>query len=114
MIRRLCMATQTTPRTTTSGSGRSTVADTRRAVEEAVRMAVKPLAGSPPSFGFLFVAPRHDLGLALGEAERCAPGATFLGCTTAGEITERGLTHGGVAALVVSSPDTAFELRSVT
>jgi hypothetical protein len=41
-------------------------------------------------------------------------GATFLGCTTAGEITERGLTHGGVAALVVSSPDTAFELRTQT
>ena len=108
------MATQTTPRTTASGSGRSTVADTQRAVEEAVHMAVKPLAGRPPSFGFLFVAPRHDLGAALGVAERCAPGATFLGCTTAGEITERGLTHGGVAALVVSSPDTTFELRTVT
>jgi len=108
------MATQTTPRTTASGSGRSTVADTQRAVEEAVHMAVKPLAGRPPSFGFLFVAPHHDLGAALGVAERCAPGATFLGCTTAGEITERGLTHGGVAALVVSSPDTTFELRTVT
>ena len=106
------MATQTTPRTATSGSGQSTVTDTRRAVEEAVRMALKPLGGSPPSFGFLFVAPRHDLGVALGVAERCAPGASFMGCTTAGEITERGLTRGGVAALVISSPDTAFELRT--
>ena len=106
------MATQTQPRATLSGSGRSTLGDTRRAVEEAVRMAVKPLAGNAPSFGFLFVAPRHDLGVALGVAEHSAPGATFMGCTTAGEITERGLTRGGVAALVVSSPDTVFELRT--
>ena len=108
------MATQTTPRVTSAGSGRSTVVDTRRAVEEAVHMAVKPLAGSAPSFGFLFVAPRHDLALALAVAAGSAPGAKFLGCTTAGEITERGLTRGGVAALVVSSPDTAFELRTET
>src|SRR5262249_53224760 len=60
----------------------------------------------------LFVAPRHDLGLALGVASLCAPGATLAGCTTAGEITERGLTRGGVAALLVSSPDTLVELRT--
>jgi hypothetical protein len=47
-------------------------------------------------------------------AERCAPGATFLGSTTAGEITERGLTREGIAALVVSSADTALELRTAT
>jgi hypothetical protein len=108
------MATQTQTRTTVSGSGRSTLADTRRATEEAVRMALRPLAGSAPAFGVLFVAPRHDLSLALGVAERCAPGATFLGCTTAGEITERGLTREAVAALVVSSADTALELRTAT
>jgi methyl-accepting chemotaxis protein len=108
------MATQTEPRTTTAGSGRSTLADTRRAVEEAVRAALKSLSGGAPSFGLLFVAPRHHLGVALGVAERCAPGTTFLGCTTAGEITERGLTRGGVAALVVSSPDTAIQMRTET
>src|SRR5713101_8326669 len=110
---RLCMATQTRPeRSTTAGSGRSTLSETRKATEEAMNMALRPLAGAPPTFGFLFVAPRHDLGTALGVAERCAPGAVVAGCTTAGEITERGLTHGGVAALVVSSPETTVDLRT--
>ena len=108
------MATQTQTRTTVSGSGRSTLTDTRRATEEAVRMALKPLGGGVPTFGVLFVAPRHDVAVALGVAEGCAPGATFLACTTAGEITERGLTRDGVAALVVSSPDTAVLLRTAT
>src|SRR5947207_11219083 len=104
---RLCMATQTRPvRSTTAGSGRSTLSDTRKATEEAMYMALRPLAGAPATFGFLVVAPRHDLQTVLGVAERLAPGAAFAGCTTAGEITERGLTHGGVAALAVSSPET--------
>jgi methyl-accepting chemotaxis protein len=108
------MATQTQPLATRSGSGRSTQTETRRATEEAVRMALRPLAGAPPSFGLLFVAPRHDLAAALAAARGCAPGATFVGCTTAGEITERGLTRDGVAALVVSSPDTALLLRTAS
>jgi hypothetical protein len=107
------MATQTQPeRATLAGSGRSVQADTIRAVGEAVSMALAPLDGAPASFAFLFVSPRHDLTLALAAAERQAPGATFAGCTTAGEITERGLTRGGVAALAVSSPETLLELRS--
>jgi hypothetical protein len=109
------MATQTqSERAALAGSGRSTATETRKAVEEAMGAAVRSLAGAPPTFGFLFVAPRHDLGLALAAAARCAPGASLAGCTTAGEITERGLTRGGVAALVVSSPGTMVELRTTT
>jgi methyl-accepting chemotaxis protein len=88
--------------------------DTHSAAEEAMAMAFGPLEGAAPSFALLFVAPRHDLGLALGVAGRCAPGMTVLGCTTAGEITERGLTRGGMAALVVSSPGTRLEMRTAT
>src|SRR5438477_6519825 len=84
---------------TLAGSGSSTLAETRKATEEAIGTALKRLGGVSPSFAFLFVAPRHDLGLALSVAERALSGAALLGSTTAGEITERGLTRGGVSTL---------------
>src|SRR5947207_15917305 len=88
---RLCMATQTRPvRSTTAGSGRATLSDTRKATEEAVYMALRPLAGAADTFVFLVVAPRHDLQTERGATERWAPGAAFAGCSTAGEIAERG------------------------
>jgi hypothetical protein len=98
---------------TVAGSGRSVKPETRAAAAEAVRMAVEFLGGAPPSFGILFASPRHDLAVALAEAERAAPGTAFFGCSTAGEITERGLTRGNLAAMVVSSDETAISL-SVT
>jgi hypothetical protein len=42
-------------------------------------------------------------------ANEASPGTDFLACTTAGEITERGLTKGGVAALLVRSDDLVHE-----
>ena len=98
---------------TVAGSGRSVKPETRAAAAEAVRTAVESLGGAPPSFGILFASPKHDLASALAEAERVAPGAAFFGCSTAGEITERGLTRGNLAAMVVSSDETAVQL-SVT
>jgi methyl-accepting chemotaxis protein len=62
----------------------------------------------------VFASPRHDLGAALAAAKRAMPAATFAGCTTAGEITERGLTRGGLALLLVSSPEMQLELRTAT
>ena len=99
---------------TLAGSGSSTLAETRKATEEAIGTALKRLGGVSPSFAFLFVAPRHDLGVALSVAERSLAGAAVMGCTTAGEITERGLTRGGVSALVVSSADTEVAVRATS
>jgi len=110
------MATQTKTfrLPTLAGSGSSTLAETRKAAEEAVAAASKRLGGTSPSFAFLFVAPRHDLGVALAVAERALAGAAVLGCTTAGEITERGLVRGGIAALVVSASETEVAARATS
>jgi hypothetical protein len=95
---------------TIAGTGRSLKPETRAAAREAARGALAPLGGAQPTFGFLFASPRHDLALALAEAQQAAPGAALLGCTTAGEITERGLTRGHLACMFVASDDTAIEL----
>jgi methyl-accepting chemotaxis protein len=99
---------------TVAGSGRSLAPDTPGAAAEAVKAALAPLGGARPTFGLVFASPRHDLTAALAEAERRAPGAAFFGCTTAGEITERGLTRGHLAALVVASDETEVQLTSAS
>ncbi|PYQ01146.1 MAG: hypothetical protein DMF82_20135, partial [Acidobacteria bacterium] len=75
--------------------------DSRAAAAEAVRMAQAPLDDARSSFGILFASPKHDLGAALAAAEQ-ASGAAFVGCTTAGEITEKGLTKGHLAVMVAA------------
>jgi hypothetical protein len=76
---------------------------TESAVGEAMARAQQALAGELPVFGFLFAAKRHDLGRALASAQALARGAEIIGCTTGGEMTERGLTHGGLAVMLVAS-----------
>jgi hypothetical protein len=98
---------------TIAGSGRSKHIDSRAAAAEAVRMAQRPLGNARPSFGLFFASPKHDLGAALAAAERAA-GAVFVGCTTAGEITERGLTKGHLAAMLVSTDEMEREVASVS
>ena len=60
-----------------AGSGRSTLTDTTRAAEQALDQALRALGGASPTFGFLFVSPKHDLATALGVARRLAADATF-------------------------------------
>jgi methyl-accepting chemotaxis protein len=95
---------------TIAGTGRSLKPETRAAAAEAVRAALAPLGGTPPTFGLVFASPRHDLAAALAEAQQAAPDAALLGCTTAGEITERGLTRGNLACVFVASDDTTVEV----
>lgn len=87
---------------TVTASGSSKLFDSDAAAREAVRAALQGLDGRQPSVGFLFASPAHDLGRAL-RAAREASRANIIGCSTAGEITERGLTHGGLALLLVAS-----------
>jgi methyl-accepting chemotaxis protein len=69
------------------------------------------LDGARPSFGFLFAGPKHDLGGLVETATAAADGAGLLACTTAGEFTADGLTHGGVAALLVASDGLSHHMR---
>jgi len=74
---------------TKAATGFSTEADTRTAVSNSLKQATTGLDGANPSLGVVFASPRHDLGGALAAAKQAVPGAEFVGCTTAGEITER-------------------------
>lgn len=97
------------------GSGRAVGPDAKAASTEATRMALEGLAGSKPSFGFVFSSPALSLSECLRTAAGLAKGARLMGCTTAGEFNQRGLIHGGVAVLLVAtdSPILAHTARGV-
>ena len=98
---------------TLCGSGASTASDTRKAVAEALEQALAKFGGRTPSLGFLFVAPERGVAGALSVARERLRGIDFVGCSTAGEITERGLSHGGVACLLVGWGKARHELSIV-
>ena len=97
------------------GSGRASGPDAQRASSEASRGALDGLRGAAPSFGFVFASPSLSLSECLRAVAKVAGGAKLVGCTTAGEFTERGLIHGGVAVMLVSteSPHFARTVRDV-
>jgi methyl-accepting chemotaxis protein len=90
---------------TICGSGGSTNLSIKNAIQEATRAAMAPLGKEKPTFGFLFASPDADLQAGIAMV-RDITGAEIIGCTTAGEITEKGLTHGGLALLLVASDAT--------
>jgi hypothetical protein len=96
---------------TRAATGVSTDFHTAAAVAEALKMASNPL-GSAPTLGILFASPRHDLSSALAAARQLHPGTVFVGSTTAGEITERGLTKGGMAVLLLASDEMVLDVRT--
>ena len=85
------------------GSGRAVGTDAERVAKEAARMAIEEMRGAVASFGFVFASPSLNLEDCLRATRELARGADIVGCSTAGEITERGLTHGGVAVLLIAS-----------
>lgn len=97
---------------TAAATGSSTTFATDVAVVQATTQAKKGLGGAEPSFGFLFATPNADLDAALATAREVS-GAEMIGCTTAGEVTERGLTHDGIAVMLVAS-DVTVEARLAT
>jgi len=79
-------------------------------VTEAVTRASKGLGKAKPSYGFLFASPDRDLGAARGWAREAGLGVELIGCTTAVEITELGLTHGGLSIMLVASDNSDAKL----
>jgi hypothetical protein len=51
----------------------------------------------------VFASPDRDLAATLARVVEASDGAHIVGCTTAGELTESGLSHGGIAVMLVSS-----------
>lgn len=97
---------------TRAATGASATTDTTQAVREAAAQARQAL-GEAPTLGFLFAGSRHRLDVALGAAREAA-GCDVLGCTTAGEFTERGKTSGGVALLLTTLERDAFLVANAT
>ena len=95
------------------GSGQHVGSDAAVSGREATRQARESLGGAPASFGFLFASPDLPLAGALRAARSAAGTQQIIGCTTAGEVIERGLTHGGVAVLLVRAPKSVSESATV-
>jgi hypothetical protein len=84
------------------GTGAAAHPVVKTAISKAVQKATNRLKGAKATYGFLFVSPDLDFGAAISAAQE-ETGANIIGCTTAGEITEDGLIHGGVALMLVAS-----------
>ena len=87
------------------GTGASTKVGAIASAKEATRVAMSALQGRSPSFGFVFAASKLDLKATLQVASDISGCPSLIGSSTAGEITERGLSYGGVAVMLVSSDD---------
>lgn len=99
---------------TSMATGSSIVSQTDTAVKAALRTSLAALSGKP-SVGILFASPKHDLRRALAiAAETLPPGTPLVGCSTAGEISERGVTHGGIAATLIASDDLACSIATAS
>lgn len=88
----------------TCGSGLASKGD---AAADAAGEALQRLGGAPVTFGLVFASRQVDLAAAASTVARLAQCRSIIGCSTAGEFTERGLTRGGVATLLVSAPESA-------
>src|SRR5258706_4376138 len=84
------------------GTGASSAPDTQKAIRDAIEQARGALRGKIPSFGFVFAGPSRDLTLALQAARAESRCDSLLASSTAGEVTQPGLTHGGVAVMLGS------------
>jgi hypothetical protein len=85
----------------------SILKSTKEATASVLRESLPGLKGAKPTYGFAFVSPEHDLATTLALVRSSCPGVAIVGCTTAGEITEGGLVHGGVALMLVAADATA-------
>lgn len=89
---------------TECATGASTQPSAAAAIKEAFTTARAQLA-TEPLLALAFVGPRHDLREVEATLTSLAPAAVRLGCHTAGEFTERGLTHQGVALMLLGSDE---------
>ena len=92
-------------------TGTSILSQTEAATKGALRAGMASLQGEP-SVGILFGSSKHDLGRALAVAAETMPRTSFVGASTAGELTERGFTHGAMSAILFSSDDLAFSVKT--
>jgi len=88
---------------TVVGNASSRSPDPKTAATDVVRRARARLGNAKPSYGFLFASPERDLQATLAHVMEATDGAQIVGATTAGELTELGISHGSVALMLVAS-----------
>src|SRR5687767_3922388 len=69
------------------------------------------LQGRKARLGFLFASARHPLKEAMDGVGQVAQGAEVVASHTAGELTERGLSRGGLAVLLIASDRLHFDVQ---
>lgn len=87
--------------------GSSHESDSFTAGATASRIAMEGQKDTSPSFGFVFSSVAFDQQEMLRGVQSSAAGVTFIGCSTAGEITTAGsLPDSSVVVMVISSDST--------
>lgn len=82
-----------------TGSGFSKNTDAVLAGEEAAREALKGLGGESPRLWFVFAAPSYGYPKLIEGVRRVTGQAPLVGCSTAGEFTDRAVGHDSVAVM---------------
>jgi hypothetical protein len=95
-------------------TGSSILPQTEAATRAALRTGMASLNGGQPNVGILFGSSKHDLRRALAVAAETMPRTTFVGASTAGEITEHGFQQGGMSAILLSSDELAFSVKTAS
>ncbi len=72
------------------------------AVAAAALQAASRLRGQKANYGFLFASPGVDLQASMAAVREATGVAELIACTTAGEVTEKKLLHGGVSLMLVA------------
>jgi len=98
---------------THAASGQSLEARTEVAAGEAARQALATLSGHKVLAAIVFASPKHKLGKALATIEGLVEGAPVIGCTTAGELTERGVLRDGIAVLLLAGDGLAIGAHAI-
>jgi hypothetical protein len=93
---------------TVAASGSSTQASSSVAASEAFNEAQNGLDG-PASFGLVFSSTKHKLDQVMRALRELTPSTDLVGCTTAGEVTQHGLTKGGVAVMLVRTNSMVYQ-----
>jgi len=86
-------------------TGHSVAKDEKSAINEAVKNTLKELKGEDLSFVVLFTSPRYNPQKLMVEYNLIdkLKGVPMIGCTTAGEISEKKFSRGGLVFLALSS-----------
>lgn len=78
---------------------------------DAVEQLVQKLQPGDLSLVVLFLSPETDVSKLIDEAQRAFAPAQVVGCTTAGEISDRGYTVGEIVA--IGFPQSHFQSRTI-